>query len=1768
MSNGAETEGGSEYNTNYGSQRLSSHSAFSDSQIESMDRQHCFAASTVTPVDAAGIRVLLVPVGPVREGRILHWANAIARFSHIPITDVLPHIDPVLASSYGAGAGAGMTAVEGALRFRFTTGSTEEHEHLEGLQTYRQVLGVIGIVDCEMCDDVQRAYDEDFAQVLSRHTTAVGYRCLAFDPRPDQLDDVPGVTVIPNAGGSLLFYLQTLLSDFAGTMVSALSLMAGSIEGQADLESPDQSRFSIQSRAAAAMSGRRGLSPTGSAFSEGRSDRYSMSENSGTAAAQTAATRRSQVGNIRRQSMPTTPSDGHGESSSAVTASPSGSSGRGRHGGEMDREAMGPQISQIEQLSQSPTTPAQGRRPRKNSQLTNEIDDSANAGRLKKLQGDFYLMSGRLAEAFSAYSASINASRKYSDHLWLAVAMEGYCAALLQLCERHGERRDVGSYLASVPKTTLDEGTQLSIGLRSAKPSTLAQSASKGASSVGALATSAAAVSGSETLDAGSLTAEAARRSAGDIAELAGMLGQIGVLFGQVPLLYEKCYSFAPLLHAEACIREALVLHATREAYLHDPELALEALLQANDLSSRRASDIPQTTRDVVANTRNIPLRSAINDWLQRGWASSFASLALTDQLEMSSEISGLFGDIGYTRKSVFFLRQFLLLAVPILLRTSAAQQAEHQAERPSPHRGGSSTASSPMRPSMMSARSELAASSAFVDGSSAFAAVSAAAAAASSNSQAMHSLHTPQFQSPAGTPSHVRTTFDVYGASDSPAVTREWFTKAKVSLRQAVIACLDALVFTFETGSARHNEASGSSDRSRQWLRASRNGRFNHGWLHLQADIMRECLSIAEALPSYPHAIAAAFRLVGCLNSLSTIVPEAHRRALLGEQHMLRNYLQRTIALFHQRYHFDPIYLKRGAESLSLPEPLCVAVPRVVGRDALVLGGALDPLLVGIQLCMFPGDHTPISVGQLAALATESQARSLFLHNPSAALTQGEVPPPLVVHEKAYVVATLLNPFPFVLVLTDICLVGKVAESEASAGGPSTGGGLKATTTRCTVPANGQGQVLLEMTPAVAGKLQIAGIRATVFQHLSVVCLLSEENEAEASLRLKERPLQQRLEAERNGLLGLDRPLLSDSSVRLTHMNAGCSLNTSVVPALPNLSVVGCSPVFEEKLDLFEGESRVVSLTIVNSSDHAAADQLDIAFEPLVAAGSAGKVDRESRLCDLTNAAFSYLNGSSPLKIEPGEEICLRVRVAGICGLGGGELVVRYGSARVREWSREMRWPLRVSVSRLLVPAHNTVGDNRDFGTRYLGLPPYIARALSTDNSRAGGDGVDKALEMALRDALTELKPGASSEKCGLPLHAQELFCLAEVDIENTGSSDVQLQVEVDLSFGKPADSAALYSGNGRLSPRVSRLCSVLSGRGSVSRIAVPLPRVRLGEHILNAPIPGAEAEGGPDCAVFYPWRTSLSGPSAETSGESWIKGANTRGGPAARQFVVSKAAQLNERDMATRRAAFWHHYEVASRVRIHWTSLQSGRQGFIDPRVLLGLDERSLPVVQPAQLSVSALVNGTPAAYLDSRLSQAWCATKRSTTVELVLANQSSSELAASIDVHMHSCASLVPEDLVVPVVEEKIPDVGLTVDMSFVPALLDAATLEGDFNSEELCSGQCGFRFALGNIHTVADTQVPASLRDVDRGSDVPLASLLAQGAIFDNVNQRRLPAIAPGAVYRLKLPFYALHSGTYELSYSVFDTARSVVGSSSEETALAQGTLAINSGSRND
>ncbi|KAJ2707115.1 hypothetical protein H4R19_004944, partial [Coemansia spiralis] len=825
-----------------------SHSSLSDSQLERASRRRCVAAAAVTPVDAAGIRVLVVPVGRVRASKAAEWTNAIAHFSQLPLSSVLGHAGDTVLGGYAGGLGA-----EGSVRFAFASGASAEHEHLEGLQTYRQVLGVVGVMDCALSDDVGAAYDE-FLQVISRHTTAVAYRCLAFDLRADQQDDVPGVTVVPDTG-RLLFYLQTLLCDFAATMLGALGLMAQSIEDRTGLQSSGSS------------------SPNAS-----------------------------QLGSPREAPPPTFTADqALASSRPAPPRSPvlGGSPGsRGRFGGEMDRESLATHLRQdpgspLAALSPPPLPPAVAA---KDAKLVRNRGNSASNGRLKKLQGDLYLMGGRLTEALVAYSTAMDASAVFHDHLWQAVAMEGYCAALLLLCERRNERRLAHAFVVGLPR-------------------------------------------GAES-----------RTGDAEPEGLAGLLGEIAELFAQVPALFEKCHALAPLLHAEACVRAALVLQAAREALLGDcdAEAALGPLLQQqSDLYPRPTAVAACATRDVVAQTCGAPLRAEISRCLQRGWSGGLATVA--DQLELLAGVGAIYGRIAYSRKAAFFLRQFLLTAVPVLLRAA--------------DRGLSARGSPAIRSS--SASGEPSALSAPPDGAAAFAAAT----------------YLPGRGGSGDGGSHLRPL----------AVPHRTARAGGANMHQAIVACLDSLASSLARSS----------------------------WLHLQADGLRGCLALAEALPSYPHAIAFALRLVHCLKQLADAAPEPQRRALVEEQHTVRGYILRTIGMRRHASAWKPLPDSLPASPQLADGP---AGAYVGGRDAAVVGGALDSLLEGIQLCTVIDSSQPIQTDAPASTAPPS----LFLYTPGAQ-TQNDQPLLLAAGEKARFVATLRNPLPFALPLADVALVAAV---------------------------------------------------------------------------------------------------------------------------------------------------------------------------------------------------------------------------------------------------------------------------------------------------------------------------------------------------------------------------------------------------------------------------------------------------------------------------------------------------------------------------------------------------------------------------------------------------------------------------------------------------------------------------------------------------------------------------------------------------------------------
>ncbi|KAJ2650705.1 hypothetical protein IWW40_002213 [Coemansia sp. RSA 1250] len=154
----------------------------------------------VSTAEAAAIRVLVVPVGQVRAERFWSWIRELTRSGSM-----------------------------GAVRLDFVA-RTGEHEHLEGLQTHRQVLGIMGLIDGATCNDIADS-STVFAAEVANHATAVASRCLAYDADADVVAAADGVTAIATPDD-----VRVAADELAGALVSALNVMAATLEEQDDGE--------------------------------------------------------------------------------------------------------------------------------------------------------------------------------------------------------------------------------------------------------------------------------------------------------------------------------------------------------------------------------------------------------------------------------------------------------------------------------------------------------------------------------------------------------------------------------------------------------------------------------------------------------------------------------------------------------------------------------------------------------------------------------------------------------------------------------------------------------------------------------------------------------------------------------------------------------------------------------------------------------------------------------------------------------------------------------------------------------------------------------------------------------------------------------------------------------------------------------------------------------------------------------------------------------------------------------------------------------------------------------------------------------------------------------------------------------------------------------------------------------------------------------------------------------------------------------------------
>nr|CAG8537919.1 7314_t:CDS:10 [Entrophospora candida]CAG8549502.1 2812_t:CDS:10 [Entrophospora candida] len=352
----------------------------------------------------AKIRVLLVPVHPIKAQVFHKHVELVRKFNVVKLGDVTPDMRSVQSMF------SSQLFHEGQLHFNFVTSYEPEHSYLEEFQMHRRIFGVIGIMDCREWQSLPDGYKK-FCEILKNYPTAIAHRCFAFDPFDHQPDDTKGLIMFPDVG-NMTFYMTTMISDFANNILTEFGTLASAIESKNVIHSPKipTENSNPSQNGNSTVNGHGKFSSPSHSFSS------------------------------PELNVPTIPS--------LLTLTPPSQA--------MTTAGMGGTS-----VGANPSNPFHGR-SFSSSNLVSFATQAANAtstvtdmklkrrsqGRIQKLIADLYLMAGRLPDAVSNYSLAIDTTKANGDYLWHGSALEGLCVGLILSAYLHS---DVGSHLIQSP---------------------------------------------------------------------------------------------------------------------------------------------------------------------------------------------------------------------------------------------------------------------------------------------------------------------------------------------------------------------------------------------------------------------------------------------------------------------------------------------------------------------------------------------------------------------------------------------------------------------------------------------------------------------------------------------------------------------------------------------------------------------------------------------------------------------------------------------------------------------------------------------------------------------------------------------------------------------------------------------------------------------------------------------------------------------------------------------------------------------------------------------------------------------------------------------------------------------------------------------------------------------------------------------------------------------------------------------------------------------
>ncbi|KAF8964707.1 TRAPP II complex [Flammula alnicola] len=492
------------------------------------------------------------------------------------------------------------------------------------------------------------------------------------------------------------------------------------------------------------------------------------------------------------------------------------------------------------------------------------------------------------------------------------------------------------------------------------------------------------------------------------------------------------------------------------------------------------------------------------------------------------------------------------------------------------------------------------------------------------------------------------------------------------------------------------------------------------------------------------------------------------------------------------------------------------------------------------------------------------------FLYNPRKAIGKGKTI--VVQNEVLEFVITLQNPYIFDLELQELSL-------------STSGVTFESKPLHTTIPANTLHQVVLSGKATETGTLIIRGcfVQAPGGQVREYILPLYT-NEEEERLSRKRRAITS--ENGRSKYTGLDRYPWNRSrkrtSTSASETSGGPSfryLECKVVPDQPLLRIRRSS-VTHGALMLYDGEKSTIRLTLENVSP-ITVDFLHFAFEDstiepaqkAIADGNLSVFDTyETEYSLIHNPVFSWDQEQAKI-IAPNQNLTLTLKCFGKVGCTNGTIHISYAHAEDSNlkdsdvfYIRQVSYPLMVTVYHMLECS----------GMDLLQFPPYPRS-----------------------QRRSQINP-KNERLSSLHFEDDAGWCLFSIEVRNTYGSPF------DVSLVRTQDGESAASSTTTIPP------------GSVSRLVIPVKKIRLDEESLAKPIP------------------TLSD----------------------RQFVVAQSS-LSQNEQRAQRELFWYREELLKCVRGHWHETGGTRSGdlsFRDQRMTLHMLEAFRLEIAHISLSIDS--------------------------------------------------------------------------------------------------------------------------------------------------------------------------------------------------------------------